>query len=333
MIRPFDLRDFALVRRLSERGVSLYTEPALTGGPHPLRGALLSMVGGDFPTYVWKLKGNDEAGFIQLYLEKEAHLGRILFLGSTCALDDAAAADTESSADINEKVWLPLLDHAVANAGRRGVHSVVAEVSETGDELPILRHAGFAIYTRQDIWAISWDERGEQTKLLRPRQPMDDWEIQLLYANTVPRLVQLVEPVTPLDSGECWVLREAGELTAFVHVHTGSIATWIRLFIHPNAEAQVDQIIHAALEVIPDKTPHPVYCCVRRYQSWLQGPMERAGFLLWNSQAVMVKHTVHHQQKPMPEMSVALDAQGIPVSAPMVPRFQAPGQKHQKCRQ
>ncbi len=48
----------------------------------------------------------------------------------------------------------------------------------------------------------------ESTIVLQPRQTSDDWDIQLFYANTVPRLVQLVEPVPPLDKGNTWVLRD-----------------------------------------------------------------------------------------------------------------------------
>lgn len=321
-MRAFNLRDLGLVRRLGERGVSLYTEPALTDNVHPLRGALLSIVGGDFPTYVWKGK-QGAAGFIQLLLEKDGHHAHILCLGST--RDKAASPDvTADPSDINEEVWIRLLEQAVIEIGRRGIHSLVAEVDEVGDELPVLRRAGFAVYTRQDVWILDSDHGRDQTSMLCPRRSTDDWEIQLLYANTVPRLVQLVEPAPPLDGGSGWVLREEGELTAFVHLHTGSIGTWMRLFIHPNAEAQAEEIIAAALQLIPKNESSLVYGCVRRYQSWMQGPMERAGFTLWGSQAVMVKHTVHHLQKPVPELATALDAPSVTVSAPMVQRYGAP---------
>ncbi len=324
MIRPFNLRDLALVRRLSDRGVSLYTEPALTDSVHPLRGALLSIVGGDFPTYVWKTKDRDAAGFIQIYLEKDDLHAHILYLGSTQEKPSSVPGQDEGSSAINESVWVPLLEEAVVDIGRRGIHSLVAEVDELGEELPILRRAGFAVYTRQDIWVVAGAETVPQSNILRPCRPVDDWEIQLLYANTVPRLVQLVEPTPPLDSGEVWILREQGELSAFIHLHMGSVATWMRLFVHPNAEARAEEIVQAALRLIPAKASHAVYCCVRRYQSWLRGPMERTGFALWGSQAVMVKHTVHHLQKPVSELSASLESQGITVSAPMVQRYQWP---------
>ena len=239
--------------------------------------------------------------------------------------------DTENFGEIddgqisNETVWLPLLDQAVVEVGNRGIHSLVAEVNETGAELPLLRRAGFAIYTRQDIWRL--DEVGDSAQghlELTPRRPVDDWDIQLLYGNMVPRLVQLVEPVPPLSRGGGWLLRENGDLAAFGHLHFGSVATWLRLFIHPNAEAQADEIVAAMVGVAGRKTQRPIYCCVRRYQSWLQRPLQDAGFVHCGSQAVMVKHTVHHLSKPMPEMSAVLDPQHVPASAPMIPRYERP---------
>lgn len=326
MIKPFNLRDLALVRRLSEHVVSLHTESALTNNLNPLRGALFSLVGGEFPTFVWKVEKGDAAGFIQLALEEDARRARVLFVGS---VEDTAVSPHNDVPYINESVWLPLLDQAVAEIGRRGIHSLVAEVSETGAELSVLRRAGFAVYTRQDVFRLELGAAAETAVTnnshtpmeLHPRRPVDDWDIQLLYGNLVPRLVQLVEPVPPLHQGEGWLLREKDELAAFAHIRAGSAATWMRLFIHPNAATQADDIITASVRVAARKANQPVYCCVRRYQSWLEGPMERAGFELWGSQAVMVKHTVHHTTKPLPELSTVIDGNRVPASAPMVRQY------------
>jgi len=334
MIRPFQLRDLALVHRLSEQGISLHTESALTKNVYPIRGALISLVGGDFPTYVWKAEKNEQAGFIQLHLEGESHHGHILYLSCSSQLDPQESIETKgqpngryshtSSPETEESAWLPLLDQAVIETGRRGLHNLVAEVDETGKELPLLRRAGFVVYTRQDIWVIQETDRKERDKFLTPRRAVDDWDIQLLYANTVPRLVQLVEPTPPIYDGEGWVLREENELTAFVHIHDGPVATWMRLYIHPNAEAQIDDIIQSALQLkTPDPT-HPVYCCVRRYQSWVQNALERKGFSLWGSQAVMVKHTVHYLPKPTPEMATVVDGQRVTPTTPFAPHYDQP---------
>ncbi|MEM7117090.1 MAG: hypothetical protein AAF614_31950 [Chloroflexota bacterium] len=326
MIRSFQLRDWALVRRLAEHGVSLHSESALTDRLQPLRGALVSMlVGGDFPTYVWKSENRDASGFIQLYLDDDSQRANILYLSP--AVDAGARSLQMKNGKVAEhvvdsNVWLPLLDQAVVEVGQRGVHSLVAEVSETGGELPVLRQAGFVIYTRQDIWILNEGTAGDT--ILDERRSTDEWDIQLLYANTVPRLVQLVEPMPRLDDGDGWVLREGNELAAFVHVHNGPRATWLRLFIHPNAETRVDEIIGEAVKVTNPMSEHPVYCCVRRYQSWVQNALQRRGFHFWGSQAVMVKHTVHYQQKPLRDLTAVLEKQGVTASTPMIPRFQDP---------
>ncbi len=345
MIRPFTLRDLTLVYRLSEYAVSLHTESALTHNSHPVRDALVSMVSGDYPTLVWKSDGRNVSGFIQLQVREESPHAHVFYVGATPVgvtsadgVDGAAKGENggetavspathtvhsdphSNQATQNETVWLALLDQAVLEMGNRGKHSLVAEVSEIGHELPILRRAGFAVYTRQDIWVLESGTRNPppQTAVLSQRQPTDDWDIQLLYANTVPRLVQMVETLPPLNIGESWVLREEGEVTAFVHIQKGPLASWLRLFIHPHAESSVDEIVAAALHIAKPAIACPVFCCVRRYQSWLQGPLNRAGFSLWGSQAVMVRHTVKHQRKPLGEPTAVLEAQGIPASAPMV---------------
>lgn len=341
MIRPFNLRDLPLVHRLSELGVSLHTESALTKNLHPTRGALFSLVGGDFPTYVWKSDKNGLAGFIQLYLEEESAHAHILYLSSTS--DGHIAAETngvtgaegqvERPYQVNENAWLPLLDQAVIEAGQRGIHSLVAEVDEVSEELPVLRRAGFVVYTRQDVWMLNPGEVVKPDKeitILRPRQAEDDWDIQLLYANTVPRLVQLVEPMPPLQEGTGWVLHEENELAAFVHIHVGPLGTWLRLFIHPSAEAQAEQIITAVVRQNLAAAARPIYCCVRRYQSWVQHALERSGFTLWGSQAVMVKHIVQKATKPLTDLSTALEAQGITPTAPLIRQYQKPGRRKPK---
>ncbi len=87
MVRPFTLRDLALVRRLSEQGISLHAESALADNLNPLRGALANMVvGGNSPTLVFKSDTRQETGFIQLLLEEDRHHAHILYLSPAVAL-------------------------------------------------------------------------------------------------------------------------------------------------------------------------------------------------------------------------------------------------------
>lgn len=326
MVRPFDLRDLALVRRLGTQGVALHAVSALVDDLHPLRDALMSMVvGGEFPTFVWKQDNGESSGFVQLRVLTTSPQAFILYISpriDTGRDDGYLTGDNHTDADASR--WLALLDHAIVEAGQRGVHSVVAEVDELAPELPLLRRAGFAVYTRQDIWKVTRAGRRSVNGcnlVLQRRQPADDWDIQLLYANMVPRLVQLVEPMPLVTDGDTWVLRDGEELAAFVHIHHGNNAAWLRFFIHPDAEMDAADIAAAALDVAMQKETDVVYCCVRRYESWLPSALERSGFELWASQAVMVKHTVHHSPRA-PETSMVVEGQRIPASSPLVRQFQ-----------
>ncbi len=334
MVRPFDLRDLTLIRRLSERGISLHTVSALAENFHPLRGAIRSMlVGGEFPTFVWKPENGDRAGFIQLRIANGATQAQVLYVSPRCSEADEHLGTPEGipgdgvlrSPDC--AVWLALLDEAIAGAGSRGIHHVIAEVDERSAELLVLRRAGFAVYTRQDVWAVKaadYRPQGIASRRITRRAATDEWDIQLLYANTVPRLVQLVEPLPSAADGEGWILRHDQELAAFISMRKGAIATWLRFFIHPDAEAEADEIVAAALEVAFAHEPELVYCCVRRYESWLPAALERSGFAVVGSQAVMVRHTVHHAPRLMPEPAVALEGQRISASSPLVRNFRRP---------
>jgi hypothetical protein len=339
MVRPFDLRDLALVRRLSERGVSLHSVSALADDIHPLRGALMSMlVGGEFPTFVWKSDNGEGDGFIQLRVLSSSPHAFLLYLSPAHDLEpEEAFGENLAAVTATGGIWLALLDDAVAEIGQRGIQHVVAEVDEHGPVLPLLRRAGFAVYTRQDIWmAKAQDYRPPmvaETKDLTRRRSNDDWEIQLLYANTVPRLVQLVEPMPPLVEGENYVFRHQDELGAVVHVHRGSVATWLRFFIHPDAEAEAEAIVASAMELTFSKGAELVYCCVRRYESWLPVGLERCGFTVYGSQAVMVRHTVHHAMRVQQEPVSVLDGQRVTASAPMVRRYGRPVENGDRMRQ
>ncbi len=337
MVRSFTLRDFSLVRRLSEQGVSLHAESSLTDNLQPFWGALLNIiVRGEYPTFVLKSDEKDGSGFIQILIEENRHHAHILYLSPAIKPLNGGLQETGSEIrfDPASGAWLSLLDQAVSEVGQFGIHSLVAEVDETGPELPILRRAGFAVYTRQDIWVLDSTHQKpvadiESSVVLQPREDEDDWDIQLFYANTVPRLVQLVEPVPPIDKGDTWILRdERNELTAFVHIHEGAIATWLRFFIHPSAETNAGEIVKMATRLIDSRSNHPVYCCVRRYEGWLPEALELTNFELWGSQAVMVKHTVHHARHQMPALELNIDNSGLPVSTPMIRSYPALDQNY-----
>lgn len=317
MIRPFQLRDMGLVHRLGEHGVLLQAEAALTSSRHPVRQAIIGkLVGGRLATYIWKAEDGDASAFAQVKWEEGSSTAHLVCLG--VEQPDLSGDDAK---DLDEDAWLKVLDKLAVEAGRRGVHNLIVEASENGPELPILRRAGFAVYTRQDIWIHNGNLDDQEATELVARESIDDWDIHVLYANIVPGLIQSVEPNPPLDSGKNWILREEGELAAFIHISSGPAASWMRLLIHPNAHTKPSRIIQAALRAKPPTEDQPLYCCVRRYQSWLRSALEKTEFQPWGSQAVMVRHIAHRVEKPALGTKAVLDTKAVPSSTTLVQGF------------
>jgi hypothetical protein len=313
MIRPFQLRDVGLVRRLGDRGVVFQTQDALTTIQHPVRDALANLLVGGRSTYVWKSRKPNAAAFVQLDLDDGRPNAHLTSIGLEVHDKDGVVAEQD--------IWLPLLDQLVELAGQKGVHNLIAEASEDGPELPLLRHAGFVVYTRQDIWINDQEVPDHADERLVERRPVDDWDINVLYSNIVPGMIQSVEPGPPLQTGRNWVLREEDELTAYVHVQRGPVADWMRLFIHPNARTKPRRIIAAALHAQPPTIDHPVFCCVRRYQSWLLSALEKSGFRPWGSQAVMVKHIVQQVRASKSTVEHVMEPRPVPGSTTWIRSF------------
>jgi hypothetical protein len=279
MIRPFDWRDFNLVRRLAERGVCFDSEVALTRGAHPLQSAVLSFLapGVSSPTFVLR-KDDDRqcVGFGQIRLRNGDAHARLIFLAPSY------------SEDIE---WEKLLERLIAEAASRGAHNLIAEVDEHGTEFEAMRKMGFAIYTRQTIWKRASSHRPDSATLrplLRPQQSSDSINIQTLYTNVTPRLIQQVEP-PPAHFGHGFVFEENGEITAFFDVSRGPLGIWIQPYLHPSSFDYSAELLSDLMSRFADRESVPVYVCARSHQDWLRAPLTDLTFETFGDQAVMVK--------------------------------------------
>lgn len=295
MIRSFDWRDLGLVHRLSEHGVCLDAEVALTRGPHALQSALLAFIapGVGQPTFVWRSDADGGEAFAQMRCragEERAHLAFI----APGQLEDSARES--------------LLEKICAEAAARGAHSLVAEVNEHSAEFEALRRFGFAIYTRQDIWRLTEPAVSppEGAVSPRPQQSEDAIGIQALYANTVPRLIQQVEP-PPARSRHGFVFEDSQEIVAFFEVSRGPRGIWIQPYLHPSIFDQRTALLAGVINSLAERGSTPVYVCARSHQDWLRTPLTELGFNAWAEQAVMVKRLAIHigepEFKPIPAIA------------------------------
>ena len=306
MIRSFDWRDFGLIRRLSEHGVCFDSEAALTRGAHSLQSAVLAFLapGVGLPTFIWRGEDDDkgDSAFGQIQFRQGDENARLIYLAPGFA---------------DGGPWETLLEKLTVEAAGKGAHNLVAEVDEHSAEFEVLRQFGFAIYTRQRLWRLVRPSLSPSVELsrLRPQHNADNVNIQSLYTNIVPRLVQQVEPPPP-RYGHGYVFEETGDISAFFDVSRGPLGVWVQPYLHPSA-LELSRVLLADLfGRLTDREAVPIYVCVRSHQDWLRSPLADLGFEAWGEQAVMVKRLAvrigEPEFKPLPVMV------GKNVTTPMI---------------
>ena len=290
MIRPFDLRDVALVSQIEHQGTPLYAELALTRHPRPLQSALtgfFSLNGRGMRTYVLR-EENDASklcGLIQLRPRGDGQHGIVAYIAPALQADSHAA-----------ELWGHLLDYAAAQAGQLGIQHLITEAPEDSEAIEVLQRAGYAIYLRQDILRLVRTRLTLSAEpLMRPAESRDEWGVQQLYANIAPRLVQQAEGAARIrrtGAVRGYVLEDQMEIVAYLQIRRGPDSAWFNVFIHPRAEKRASAVIQYGLSLFGSNWNAPIYCCVRRYQEWLRRPLEALGFESMGSGVVMVKHLV-----------------------------------------
>jgi hypothetical protein len=293
-IRFFDLRDLRLVQRLQRSGQVLDYEGASVDGVFPLRDALhayLSLSGTTCQTLV--LTGKD--AFVQYTSTPDARLVRLCLVAP--ALTRADYAD----------LWVDLLEQAMVTVGAQGIHHVVAEAQDGSPEIEVLQRIGFGVFARQQLFRlpgpVSPSSESAPPAGLRTWRSTDEWGLRLLYTNTVPQLVQQIE--APIENAfassrwlQRWVLERDGEILAGVSIRRGRAGNALRLLLHPQVDVHAEALIRHALAVLSQRSSRPIYCRVRRYESWLQASLEACGMESAACTALLVKHTVNRVLAP-----------------------------------
>jgi hypothetical protein len=274
--RTMSLVDLPLIRRLTANGTVLDSEMCLTRdarGPHSL--LLSSLL---FPRGIHTLIARSETQPVvgQFRYRPDDLIAHIVYL--------APSLDNE----IDNTVWLHILDAMAREAGKHGAHSLLAEVETSSNLFETLRMARFATYARQIIWRHEpiQIESAPEIKL-EDESSNDQIGILSLLSATVPTLLQQI--AAPSSEMLGLVYRKNGRIEAYIGVSEGSHGIYLLPFIHPDISVEAESILTAAMHRFERSAKVPIYVCVRSYQSWLNACMERMGFEELLEQAVMVK--------------------------------------------
>lgn len=312
-IRPLDVRDLRLLHRVRRDGLCLHAQVHYTRGPQALQTAVLDVLtpGRATHTIVARPRQSGESPAVaQITHDLGDPVARLSFIGPAACVDHPTG--------------LHLLDALVQEAGARGARNLIADVNEDHAAFECLRRAGFAVYARQHIWG--WEGTPP------PPQPVYDglWTnetpahsdaIQWLVANLIPGLVLQVED-SPGRGRRGLLHWDEGELRAYLDIERGPRGVWMQPYIHPAVEA-VDQLLAAFLRRSsePDR---PTYVCVRSYQGWMAGALERIGFRLVAEQAVMVRRVAATVRRAAPAAIPALNGGRVEPTTPFARSQMAP---------
>ncbi len=286
--RAFTLGDLALVHRLKSRGISMDSESYLSRGLHTVGDATLSRLPfSNLGTPTIVVRCGDEQAFGQFRHRAGDPDSHIVFM---------SPAITENFSQVQEYLWMLLLDALSQAAGTRGAHNIHAEVDENSAVFELLRGAGFASYARQDIWRRNPAPLPAPPAInLREATRHDKASILYLHGQIVPRLAQKADPA-PLPNG--LICMQDGRARAFIAVSKGNRGLYLKPYMLMDDSAIAPEIIGVVMSMLEQATRVPVFCCLRQYQSWLGSALEMWGFKPWARQTVMVKHTAARVEKP-----------------------------------
>lgn len=275
--RTMTIVDLPLIRRLTANGTVLDSELGLTRDARGPNSLLLSSL--LFPRGVYTLVSRSESQQVvgQFRYRPDDLNAHIVYIAP--ALDQ----------NIEDTVWLNILDAMSREAGKHGAHSLIAEVETSSHLFETLRTARFSTYSRQIIWrhdAVDINPTDCAIEL-ETKISSDEIGVMSLINNTVPTILQQV--AAPPGDMEGLVYRKNGRIEAYIGVSEGENGIYILPFIHPDVMTQAGDIVESAIAMIDHTSKVPIYVCVRSYQNWLNHTFEKLGFEEWIEQAVMVK--------------------------------------------
>lgn len=277
--RPITPLDLPLVRRVIAQSLPLDVAAALTRGVPGLEDVLLSSVPlADLGAPTLILRHGDDGLVGQFRQRSDKTVAQLTFL-----------APEPQAQEVHD--WSYLLEGITYEAGKRGAFAISAEVAEHHPAFQAFRLAGFAVFSRQvilrrDPAASSGGDPG----LLRPVTERDGFGVNVLYANTVPRLLQQAEPL--VDECDGLVYERDGQIAGYLAVMEGKNGVVIKPYFHPEVYDQASAIILSALAYLPHAERLPVYLYARAYQDWLRGVLDEVEFRPWAHQALLAKYTL-----------------------------------------
>jgi hypothetical protein len=273
-IRPLRLPDLPFAIRMAKHGVGFDTQVSLTSSHDGLRYAYLSQAG-RMPVFV--LRRDSEDGLGQLHFASSTQQARLAFV--TPSIQDGAS----------EQFWLTMLDELTIMAGKRGAINIIAEVAESAVEFEMFRQAGFAAYTRQDLWVRRPMPVSSPGHSLKVTVASDISSVLGLYNTLSPGLIKQIEPAPTLAT-RCHILANDRGICGLATIYKTGQAVLVEPYLNANKAIEPREFLAATLKSVRAER-RTIYCRLRDYMGITDGAMRDHGFEHYISQVAMFRHT------------------------------------------
>lgn len=311
MIPPV-LNDLRAIHELASQGLELDLERLWLSPPSRLTDALAARVPfGSLGAETFVLYANGRSrralGVLQARLRKNRPEADITFIAPTLTSDPDAVT-----------TWYRLLAEATNGLGELGCQRIYAQLPCGNAFEEVFRQAGFTVYAQEEVYRLSTDRvaailHKRVALTLRRQRPHDDWNILRLYTTLTPRAVQQAEAMLTgegtLGTLEHWwdgargagfVFERENRLLGLVRVTRGRLASWLRLYLHPEARATADEMVAEAITLANRFRVRPIYVGVRNYEMGIRPALDAAGFEWVLQRSLMVKHTTARIKEALP---------------------------------
>jgi hypothetical protein len=273
------LVDIPFIRRISDEAAVLDTELEYTRDVHGPSGAILTSI----------LLPQRNLVTLMARVDKQQAVGQFRIDPSDQIAHIAYVAPHQLSHG-DDTVLLHVFDAMAREAGKLEAQALVGEVDEFSPLFETMRHAGFAVYARQQVWRRLPGDYGRPEGAIR-LETIDETTLgdaQGLVAQVVPRMLHSF--VIPAEIPAGWLYRTGGKVQALMIVNEGRHGVYIQPYINPELMASAPAILQAAIQRLSKHDRLPVYVRIRRYQEWMTTTLEGMGFEPGPHQALMVRH-------------------------------------------
>lgn len=304
-VRSLALRDLPRLRELDDLHAVNQPE-ALVLGNHRMRDAVRAALPGQRgkrPAFVAE-SGDRIVGYVGFRAIQPDGRWMLHALGAAVGVYAA------------EPVWERLLEHAVRQAGLRGVRTLHARIPWGIAVRQALARTGWMPYATETVFQ-SAEARPPGGPTVRPRlqEPADTWAIHQLHSAATPAAVQQAEAFTsrrweippsrarrgPSVAG--LVFEMDGSIVAYVRAVRGDRSRAVDLLIHPDHRELTGRIIDGTLLALGSRGARRTWWTVRGYQSELIFPLQQRGFVAAFEQELLVRYTTATVRRGTAEMA------------------------------